>query len=54
MPGSTLQQRQLRQQQRQLQQAQRDASPEHGRELPARQDQEPRKAAPQQGAAAGQ
>jgi hypothetical protein len=46
-------QNQLREQQTQMQQAKRDATDRSG-ELPAKQDQEPRKVASQQGAVAGQ
>jgi len=49
----SLQKCQLLHQQTQMQQAERDGSDRSG-ELPAKQDQEPRKPAPQQGAIAGQ
>ena len=45
---------QLVQQQSQMQQALRDASADRSGELPAKQDQEPHKPAPKQGATAGQ
>jgi hypothetical protein len=50
----TNQKDQLLQQQSQMQEAKRDASADRTDELPAKEDQEPRKPAPQQGATAGQ
>jgi hypothetical protein len=52
--ADTTKQNQLRHQQRQLQQAQREASADGSSELPTKQDQEPRKPAPQQGSIGGQ
>ena len=51
---ATTQGSQLLQQQRQIQQIQRDAPADHSSELPAKQDQEPRGPAAQQGAVADQ
>ena len=47
-------QNQLREQQRQMHQAQRNAPADRSGELPAKQDQEPREPASQQGVIAGQ
>ena len=52
--GTTNQKDQLLQQKSQVQQAQRDDAAHRSGELPAKQDQEPRKPASQQGVVAGQ